>query len=258
MRIKGGLFQAKAMHKRLYPRVNQFVYSLFYICVEISQIKKLDSWFFSLNKFNFFSFYNCDHGLRSLKSPEDWVKKTLLANKIKSENLKIFLLTHPRVLGYVFNPVSFWFCVNNKNELIAVLAEVNNTFKENHNYLIFEKDGSKLDKNKFYETKKEFHVSPFMKREGGYKFRFDFQNDKIFVAIDFFDKDDRKMLITTLSGQRKDLTNLSLIKNFILIPFLTLKVIFLIHYQALKLVLKRIKYIKKPTQFKHKLTTNND
>lgn len=255
--IKSGLIKAKIMHKRFLPKVNQFVYNVFYICKEISEIYKIKSPFFSINKFNFFSFYNRDYGKKNSENPEIWLQEILFENNIKIDG-KIFLITHPRILGYVFNPINFWLCFDKNQQLIAVLCEVNNTFKESHSYLIFDKENGKIDNKKFYQSYKEFHVSPFMKREGFYKFRFDLNQEKILITIDYFNQENQKMLITSLSGKITKFNNLALIKNFIFIPFLTFKVIFLIHYQALKLILKKIKYVKKPKQLQHKLTINND
>ncbi len=253
MRIKGGFLTAKIMHKRLFPKINQFTYFVFYICADIKKIKNIKSLFFSVNRFNIFSFYNKDHGKKNDQDPEKWLLEILAQNNIKNiEN--IVLLSHPRILGYVFNPVSFWFCLNKDQELMAVLAEVNNTFKESHNYLIYDEKNKKIDNQTKYIAKKEFHVSPFMKRKGHYEFRFDFSQNNIFVAIDFFNDKNEKILLTSLSGKRQDLTSKTLLFNFFKFPFLTFKIIFLIHYQAIKLILKKIKYIPKPIQYKHKLT----
>lgn len=255
MKLKNALLNADIAHKRLIPRLNQFLYKGYYICVDIDEIEKLQSLFFAVNKFNIFSFYNRDHGLRDNTSCVLWIKKILQDENIKIDG-KIYLLTMPRILGYVFNPVSFWFCLNSQNQLQAVLAEVNNTFGESHNYLIYEKNGENLNSQKFYEANKDFYVSPFMKVEGKYKFRFVFDEKKIGVWIDYFDNENRLILNTSLVGKRFDLNDFSLLKNFITIPFLTFKVIFLIHFQALKLFFKKIKYVKRPKKPDNKITKN--
>ncbi len=242
------------MHKRLIPRINQFMYKVFYICFDITKINDLRNLFFAVDGFNIFSFYQKDHGLKKQDaSIRKFIDDILKKERIKCDG-KIFLMTHPRVLGYVFNPVSFWFCTNRNNELIAVLAQVSNTFKESHNYLIYEKNGDKIDQEKFYEANKEFHVSPFMKIEGIYRFRFIFESEKIAAYINFCNDDDQLMLATYVKGNLKKFSSVNLIKSFIAIPFVTLKVIILIHFQALKLVIKRIKYIKKPHKAKNGIT----
>ncbi len=253
MNIKNALVNASVMHKRLRPRINQFVYKAYYICFNIAKISELKSLFFSINKFNIFSINNRDYGAKDGSNIESWIRKILQEENIKADG-EIFLFTHPRVFGYVFNPVTFWFCLNAKSQLIAVLAQVNNTFGEHHNYLIFEKNGDAINEQKFYEANKEFHVSPFMNLEGKYQFRFVFKEQKIAVFINYYNNLGEEMLLTSVIGKRLNLKAATLFKNFFSIPFLTFKVITLIHYQALKLVIKKIKYIAKPIKPINKIT----
>jgi DUF1365 family protein len=244
---------AKVMHKRLLPRVNQFLYEVFYICFDIAKINNLSKKIFSLNKFNLFSFYEKDYGPKDGSSIENWAWNILKNQKIDDNIKKIFLFTHPRVLGYVFNPASFLFCINEHEKLQAVIVQVNNTFGENHCYLVFNKDGSSILENQWLEADKEFHVSPFFKIEGHYKFRFIFEQNKIAIWIDYF-TDEKTLLTSVICKKQFDFDNLSLIFAFIKIPFMTLKVIILIHIQALKIVFKKIKYIRKPEQKNSKIT----
>jgi DUF1365 family protein len=244
---------AKVMHKRLVPRVNQFVYEVFYICFDIAKINNLSKKFFSLNKFNLFSFYNKDYGPKDGSSIENWAWNILKNQQIDQQIKKIFLFTHPRVLGYVFNPASFLFCLNEQEKLQAVIVQVNNTFGENHCYLIFNKDGAPIVENQWFEANKEFHVSPFFKIEGSYKFRFIFEQNKIAIWIDYF-TNEKTLLTSVISKKQIDFGDLNLILAFIKIPFMTLKVIILIHIQALKIVFKKIKYIPKPEQKNSKIT----
>jgi DUF1365 family protein len=251
------LSTAQVFHKRLIPRINEFSYRVFYLCFDISKISQLKKFSLSLNSFNLFSFYNKDYGLRDASNIEVWIRKILSEKNLNQKVTEIFLLTHPRILGYVFNPVSFWFCLDKDKNLICVLCEVNNTFGENHNYLIFNKDHSPIHANQEFEAKKEFHVSPFFTREGKYKFRFKFDLKNIFVAIDYLNDFDEKKLLTSISCKNEELTNINLIKAFFNFPFVTFKVIFLIHYQAVKILLKKIKYVPKPNKKSHNLTIND-
>lgn len=244
---------AKVMHKRLVPKVNQFVYEVFYICFDITKINNLTKKFFSLNKFNLFSFYEKDYGPKDGSSIENWAKNILETLQIDKKINKIFLFTHPRVLGYVFNPASFLFCLDENEKLQAVIVQVNNTFGENHCYLISNKDGSLILQNQWFEADKEFHVSPFFKLEGFYKFRFIFEQNKIAIWIDYF-TDEKTLLTSVIYKKQVDFDDLNLIFAFIKIPFMTLKVIILIHIQALKIVFKKIKYIAKPEQKITKIT----
>ena len=241
------------MHKRLVPKVNQFVYEVFYICFDIAKINNLSKKIFSLNKFNLFSFYEKDYGPKDGSSIENWAWNILKNQQIDKNINKIFLFTHPRVLGYVFNPASFLFCLDSQEKLQAVIVQVNNTFNENHSYLIFNKDASVIANNQWFKADKEFHVSPFFERKGFYKFRFIFEQNKIAVWIDYF-TDEKTLLTSVILKKQVDFDDLNLILAFIKIPFMTLKVIILIHIQALKIVFKKIKYISKPEQKNSKIT----
>ena len=166
---------------------------------------------------------------------------------------EVFLISMPRILGYVFNPVSFWFCWNSKDELYAVVSEVNNTFGETHSYLTYLDD---KDTNGDYVAKKVFHVSPFLEREGYYDFQFSFSHDSINIHINLFDNNKEKILLTSLSGKFDDLNSMSLKRAFFRVPFATMKSIFLIHFQAVKLLLKKLKFISKPKQLDDSFTKN--
>ena len=249
---------AQVFHKRLIPKINKFNYRVSYLLFDISKISKTcKPALISHNSFNLFSFYNRDHGLRDDSNIENWIRNILKQKNLNSKVEKILLLTHPRILGYVFNPVSFWFCLDKNEQLICTLCEVNNTFGENHNYLIFNEDHSPLQKDQIFKTKKEFHVSPFFTREGKYEFRFDFNYQKIFVAIDYLSDKGEKKLLTSVKCKNFALNNRAVLKSFLQIPFVTFKVIFLIHFQAIKILLKKIKYIPKPSKKSNNLTIND-
>ena len=252
------LCSAQVMHKRLKPVVNQFVYRVFYLCFDIAKLEEISSKFLSLNAFNLFSFYNKDHGKRDGSSLQEWIAEILSKKNLQQKVKKVFLLSYPRVLGYVFSPVSFWFCLDENEKLVAVLSEVSNTFGENHNYLIFNANHSPIEENQWFETKKEFHVSPFLKVEGEYKFRFVFNEKSIAAWIDFSAKNSEKTLLTSVICKKEKLSDSSLLKAFFDIPLMTFKVIFLIHWQALKLLSKKNKYIPKPQKMAHNLTSNNE
>jgi len=245
--------KAKVFHARNFPRKNSFLYKVYYLLLDVDNLSSSSN-FLSFEKFNFFSFYQKDYCKNEVKKDlKNWIRNILSKENI--EPYKIKLLTQPRVLGYVFNPVSFWFCLNEKEDLIAVLAEVNNTFGESHSYLIYNHDYSVIKNNQEHFAKKEFHVSPFFKREGKYRFKFDYNPQKIRVFIDYF-SEDKLMLQTALNAKCSPLNDWQLLKAFFAIPFLTLKVIILIHYQALKIILKGIKYIKKPAPLSNKITNS--
>jgi len=251
------LVYGDVMHKRQKTKINFFVYKVFYLCFDITKIDSLKSYFLSINKFNFFSFYSKDHGLRDGSNLELWIRSILDKNNLNHQVKKIFLFTHPRVFGYVFNPVSFWFCVNQNNELIAILFEVNNTFSQTHSYLIYNDDFSIISSDQIFSADKKLYVSPFFKVEGKYNFRVNLTANKIAIWIDYLDDNDNKNLLTSIiSKDIKKLNDHRLLIAFISIPLMTFKVIFLIHWQALKLFVKKIKFISNPNKKNGQFSSN--
>lgn len=249
----------KVMHKRIFPKVNQFTYGIYYIAVPVDDIQIMQNGFlFGVNKPGLLSFYSKDHGDRRGSDLGNWVRDILKKHDIQQANGGITLLTMPRVLGYVFNPVSFWLCRDKADRLIAVICEVNNTFGETHSYLCVKNDGSALEKEDEIEARKLFHVSPFLKREGSYKFRFSCTKQGFGAWIDFYDHSKNKQLLTLLSGQFEDFSKTSIKKAFWGFPLVTLKAIVLIHLQAVRLLFKGIRYVPKPDQLSDKTSSTKD
>lgn len=246
---------ADVWHKRLRPSVNTFSYRVFYLCFDIAKTHRIASKFLSRNRFNLFSFYDKDHGKRDGSSLETWIRDILSKHNLNQKTKRIFLLTHPRVLGYVFNPVSFWFCLDEDEKLIAVLSEVNNTFGENHNYLICNHDHVPINANQWFEATKNFHVSPFFEVKGSYKFRFIFNQKKVAAWIDYLSDHGQKNLLTSVICKKVKPSEFLLLKQFLSIPLMTFKVVFLIHWQALKIWTKGNRYVPKPIAKPFKLTT---
>ncbi|MEY8765851.1 MULTISPECIES: DUF1365 domain-containing protein [Francisella] len=244
--VKNFILSSKVFHKRHHPKQNSFRYKSYYIILDMLNLKQSKTSFFSINKPNLYSFYDKDHGLKDGSSSLKWATNLLDQHNLKYDKIK--LMTMPRVLGYLFNPVSFWLCYSEK-KLVAVIAEVNNTFKETHSY-ICHNNGNEITDKTWFKAEKIFHVSPFYPRQGFYKFNFalDFDNNaKNQVIINYYDNN-QLQLGTAINGQIKPLSSTNLVKEFFRSPLLTFKVIYLIHWQALKIVFKRIKYIPKPEQ----------
>lgn len=256
MAIEAQIFNAKVMHKRLFPKVNSFTYGVYYVAIPLDKLNKEPSASLdiSLNKYATLSFYEKDHGNRDGKNLENWLRNILKDNGINDCIKSITLVCMPRVFGYSFNPVSFWLCLDKSEKLIAVLCEVNNTFDESHSYLCYHTDLREITAEDYLAAKKLFHVSPFLKREGNYQFRFSFAEKKLGIWIDFYDTDGKKQLITSLIGKLEPLTKHNLSKAFLKHPLVTFKTIFLIYWQAVKLTAKGVKYITKPEQVRAKLS----
>lgn len=250
------LLACKVFHKRHFPVVNQFIYNSFYMLIPISALSKIKSKFMMrLGRFGLFSFHDKDHLIKNSDSElEQSINDLLHRYNINIDGGSVMLMAMPRVLGYVFNPVSFWFCRNSENHLVAVLAEVRNTYGEKHCYICYRQDHSPIGSGDILNAQKIFHVSPFIKRQGQYKFCFDLQNDEIKINIDMHDEDNRKLLSTSVRGKFLDYTDKNLLYFFICYPFITGKTIMLIHWQALKLFLKGIKFLNKPKQIEPRIT----
>lgn len=255
MGIEPQIFTAKVMHKRTFPKENAFTYGIYYISLPLHLLK--DTAELTQNKFAALSFYKKDHGAKDGSDLEQWIRSILRDYDLDKKTKTITLIAMPRIFGYVFNPVSFWVCRDENGQVRAVLCEVNNTFGETHSYLCAHKDGSEITKEHWLSAEKVFHVSPFLKREGQYKFRFALDGKKIGIWIDFFDSENKKQLLTSLIGDLKPLNKKTLRTIFWTHPLITFKAITLIHWQAIKLIVKGIKHIKKPDQKEPKLTTTN-
>lgn len=238
------LYKAKIYHKRHLPSENEFTYSGYYIKFYVEKMEDLKSIFFSVNKFNLFSFYEKDHGYRNGAPLKLWAQDMLAKSGILNFEGNVELQTFPRVLGYVFNPVSFWFC-REGDDLIAIICEVNNTFGESHTYVLNQKPNERT-----YYLPKEFHVSPFYDVKGEYEFDFT-KKDKVNINYYF---DGNLQLCTSLNGDEIKWTDWSLFKLFFRYPFYTFFILILIHVQALKLFLKKNKFYSKPLKASKELT----
>lgn len=164
---------------------------------------------------------------------------------------QIFLQTIPKMFGYVFNPVSFWYCYK-ENMLTAVLCEVANTFGEKHYYWLYQSDND--INHQWLTAQKEFHVSPFFAIEGYYKFRFIKESSTIHVDIQFMNPDHTLKLNTWVSGTLKSIKDVSI--GYILLKFgwFTPLVVFKIHFQAIRLFFKKVKFYTKPSPPKQEIT----
>lgn len=244
-KLAGGFVAAKVMHRRLLPRENRFVYGAYYLCLPLSIVDSVRFRLLRKEKWGFFSLHNRDHGARDGSPWQPWIRSLLGEFGVTSADGEVVLMTMPRVFGYVFNPVSFWFCLDKEGGLRAVLAEVNNTFGERHNYLIFHDDQRLILPDEWLKSKKMFYVSPFLEVKGEYLFRFHYQEDRVGVWIDY-QTEEGTVLNTYVGGKRNVLNDRVLLAAFAKIPLVTLKVIAMIHYQAVKLWLKRVRYVRRP------------
>ena len=252
--MTSAIYNGTVIHKRFKPKLHFFKYKVFSLLIDLSELNILDKniSIFSYNKFNLISFFDKDHGDRDGTSLVDWVKKNLNKNKIDNKNIKIKLLCYPRILGYVFNPLSVFYIYNTKDELISILYEVKNTFGEQHTYVFKVENDNLLQHN----CEKKFHVSPFIEMNCNYFFRILKPSEKISVIIDQYQLNE-KILYASQDGTRADLTSSQLIKSYFNHPLMTFKIISAIHFEAFKLWAKGIKFIKKKLKIKNNITFEN-
>jgi len=223
---------------------NAFKYTIDYVLFDAEA--ELDTpALFSRNGRNVASVSDLDHGGEIGKGRgAAWVREVLANYRVKAEG-PIQLLTQPKVLGHVFNPVSFWLCYDGPERLMAVIAEVNNTFGDRHSYLCLANDRAPITGLTRIKTQKIFHVSPFQPVEGEYTFRFDIQPEAINIQIQY--GREAGGLVATLSGPRKPLATGQILKSLARRPFGSRRVLALIHWQALVLWFKRATYRARPT-----------
>jgi DUF1365 family protein len=244
--MKPELCIGQIMHRRLRPMSHQFTYPTYFLRFSVDHIAALENRWLSLNRFNLFSFYNRDHGARDGSELSAWVRQLLAQHNINQADGDIVLHTYPRVLGYVFNPVSFWFCHGRDGRVHAIVCEVNNTFGEHHIYLLAHPDQRSIIEGETLQCRKVFHVSPFLEVSGDYQFAFNWEGERCLFRIDHLQAD-KVLLNTALSGIKRPLTSRLLLRLFFRNAWMTLAVIARIHLQALRLWLKGAQFHSKPT-----------
>ena len=243
-------------HTRLRPRHHQFVYRTFFLMLPMRRLHEAQAMgTLAINRRAAISFYEQDHG--DGRTPQNggalaWLLELLQREGIEDAEGEIWLHTYPRVLGYTFKPVSFWYCHRLDGSLRAIVVEVNNTFGERHCYL--------LDQPRYgveQQANKCFHVSPFCRVEGRYRFRFLrtlHQGQAHTVARVDHDDLAGPLLNTSVSGRLEPITPAALRQALWAYPALTLMVMARIHWQALQLWLKRVSFYRKPPAPKEFLT----
>ncbi len=245
----GFLYPATVMHRRRIAPLYRFVYRVFYLLVDVDRLGELDRslrWL-SLDRFNLLSLRTRDYG--GSQGLRGWAESVLATQGIALDGGRIRLLTMPRVLGHAFNPINLWYCDGRDGALRAVIAEVNNTFGEKHCYVLAS-DGAALPYGQVIEKDKRFHVSPFLDRRSRYRFILGQPDDRLRVAIHEVDVsasgEARPILDATLSGHRQALNNRAVLGQVLRMPWMTLKVVAAIHWQALKIWTRGARLFRKP------------
>lgn len=245
--MKSYLYEGFNAHARIEPLRHAFRYRAWFLEIDLSDLGLLTkkNKLFGYNHFCLFSIYDRDYLNQGPGSIKDKLYIYLKEEHLETAIERITLITSPRCLGYVFNPVSFYLCFDANDRLRCAAAEVNNTFGEKHLYWLKQPE-IKEENTYVFREQKAFHVSPFFDRTGQYEFKFLIKPKSICIQINLF-KNSKPVLLSTLSGDQKELSAFALLKNLFLMPgsiFLTLA---RIHWQALKLFfIHKLPHFSKP------------
>ena len=235
------LVTGEVRHHRLRPAEHAFAYPTTMLLLPLRRLRAQPEPALARNRFGLLAFHDRDHG-DGRADALAWMDELLAREGVHDADGELWLHTYPRVLGYVFKPVSFWYCHRADGSLAAVVAEVNNTFGERHCYLL---DGSALAWGREQRARKVFHVSPFCLVQGEYRFRFMRTAERLVARVEHHDAEG-PLLRTSVGGRLQALDAAALRRAFFGMPLMTLGVIARIHWQALRLWLKRVPFFAKP------------
>ncbi len=250
MSLRSCLYECKIMHHRLQPKVHQFNYELFYFALDLDEVDTVAKtvWGFARNRWNLYEFRDRDHltlpGMQTASVKANVLAWMAQQGHALPVDTRVILVTLPRVLGYIFNPVSFYFCSDAAGSPVGAVVQVGNTFREMKPYLL-----PQPTRENFYQlvTPKHFYVSPFSPLDLSFDFKLRVPDEHLDLHID--DRQgDELILMSALSGPRCELTSARLAWLTLKFPFVTLKVIMLIHWQALRLWWKGLPFIRKGAQ----------
>lgn len=232
------LYLGRVMHHRLRPQRHRFVYRTFSLLVDLDRLDELDRSLrlLSVNRPNLLSLQERDHGARDGSPLRPWVEAHLRAHGLDLADSRIFLLCFPRLLGYVFNPLSLYYCHDAAGRLAAIVYEVKNRCGEQHAYVLPLHAPGRTAR---HGTRKAFYVSPFLEMAARYRFRLEPPGERLSVVIQE-ELDKATTLVATLTGERRPLTDAQLLRAVLRLPLMTYKVTLGIHYEALRLWLKGV------------------
>jgi DUF1365 family protein len=243
------LYLGQVMHCRMTPMRHRFRYRMASLLLDLDDLPRLDRDLrsFSVDRFNLFSFHQRDHGPRDGTALKPWVEHVFAGQDMPIEGGRVLCLAMPRTLGYAFNPLTVYWGYRADGRLAGVLYEVKNTFGDQHCYFVAADADRKPGTPLTQAADKVFHVSPFFDLAGGYRFRTDEPGETLRLLIRLVGPDGADRMIATHAAERRRLTDAALAATLVTHPLNTLKVIAGIHWEALRLWLKRAAYHPRPT-----------
>ncbi len=238
------IYYGHVMHCRLRPFRHRFVYRVFSLFADIDALDALAARtpFFSHNRLNLFSLMDRDHGLADGSPLRPWVEALSADAGLNLGGGRIFMLCFPRMFGFVFNPLTVFFCFDDQARLRSIIYEVRNTFGEKHPYVAAIDGVPSPDGLITHQRDKNFYVSPFIDMNMIYTFRLRMPGEKLSVMIREH-APEGEILIATLTGEKRPFNSRTLIKALCLYPLMSLKIIVAIHFEALRLWRKGAKFI---------------
>lgn len=241
--MQSAIYTGDVVHARVSPKPHKLKYSVFSLLLDIDALDALDRkyWIFGYNRPALISFYDRDHGPLENRPLRTWVVNELCKAGIEKPVSQIFVSACPRVFGYVFNPISVYFCYAADGDLVAVLYEVCNTFKERHTYVFGIQDGTQ--KVLKHQCSKQMYVSPFTEMDCHYKFSLVPPGETLRIAIRQENRDGL-LLAASFSAKRIEFSNSSLLRLLAEFPLITFKIVAAIHWEAVQLWAKGIPYFK--------------
>ncbi len=243
------IYFGHVMHCRLRPFRHRFAYRVFSLLMDIDTLDELASRtiLFSHNAFNIFSVMDRDHGAGDGSALRPWALDLLGQRGISLNGGRIFMLCFPRMFGYVFNPLTVYFCFDADARLSGLIYEVRNTFGEKHPYVIALKDVPAPDALITHQHAKQFYVSPFIEMDMKYTFRLRPPGERLSLMIREY-APEGELLIATLTGKKQPFHTPTLAKALFLYPLMSLKIIAAIHFEALRLWRKGAKFVSRTQQ----------
>jgi len=239
--MTSGIYEGQVQHRRFDPVSHSFRYRLFMLYLDLGELTEVfhDRWFWSIDRSNIASFKRADH-VGDPEIPLDSTIRELVQLRTGQRPTgPIRLLTHLRYFGYVFNPVSFYFCFDRRGKRVeTIVAEITNTpWGERHCYVLGQDDNRAAGTSKHYQLNKAFHISPFIDMDVAYDWRFTEPTSRLTVHMKNL-RGGRPFFDATMMLRRRELCGGTLTRVLVQYPLMTAKVIGAIHWQALKLWMK--------------------
>jgi DUF1365 family protein len=240
------LYHGEVVHRRLIPLRHELRYRVFNFFVDIDELPQLAQRLklFSYNRFNLFSIDDRKHGLGDGSSIHQFIWSLVREADTGNSVKRMFMFCYPRVLGCVFNPLTVYYGFDAAGELCLMVYEVNNTFGERHSYVI------PVNQSGQQSCDKKFYVSPFNKIEGHYDFTTRAPDDELKLAITLVTPHG-PCLKAWFSGTKQPLTDVNLLKSFLSLPLLPLKIVGGIYWEAIKLRAKGLRISDRPRHPEH-------